>query len=142
MTAGQEDVAALRFGFEVAVITAVLTVVTFGTALMAVPNSGRNCRADCVGYPFAGDVLAREFPGDYLWMFPAMALMVAFVAFMAAIHGHVPEPRRVFSLLGLCLAVLAAAVLLVDYFIQVTVLQPSLTKGSSTLAPSGRSGGS
>ena len=62
MTAGQEDVAALRFGFAVAVITAVLTVVTFGTALTAVPNSGRNCRADCVGYPFAGDVPARVFP--------------------------------------------------------------------------------
>jgi hypothetical protein len=37
--------------------------------------------------------------------------------------------QKVYSLLGLCVAVLAAAVLLANYFIQVTVMQPSLEKG-------------
>ncbi|WP_405064929.1 hypothetical protein OG558_23570 [Kribbella sp. NBC_01510] len=58
-----------------------------------------------------------------------MLLMLLFVAFTASVHEYAPPTRRIFSLLGLCLAVVAAAVLLIDYFIQVTVMQPSLKKG-------------
>src|SRR5680860_1644618 len=62
-------------------------------------------------------------------MYPAMLLMLLFVAFTAAVHEYAPPTRKFFSRLGLCLASLAAAVLLIDYFIQVTVMQPSLEKG-------------
>ena len=51
------------------------------------------------------------------------------VALVAAVHEWAPAERRVSSLLGLCLVVVAAAVLLIDYFVQATVLQPSLVKG-------------
>lgn len=62
-------------------------------------------------------------------MYPAMLLMLLFVAFTAAVHEYAPPTRKFFSRLGLCLASVAAAVLLIDYFIQVTVMQPSLEKG-------------
>jgi hypothetical protein len=120
---------AARFGFWAALATPILTIVTFGFAITALPNSGRGCQTDCVTYPFAGDLVASQFPGDYLWMLPAMALMLLFVALIAAVHQFAPASRRVFSQVGLCLAVVAATVLLVDYFIQFTVMQPSLEKG-------------
>lgn len=121
--------AAARFGFWAALATPILTIVTFGFAITAIPNSGRGCQTDCATYPFAGDLVASQFPGDYLWMLPAMALMLLFVALIAAVHQFAPASRQMFSMVGLCLAVVAATVLLIDYFIQFTVMQPSLEKG-------------
>jgi len=110
-----------RLGFWVASVTAVLTVVTFALALTALPDS--------VPYPFTDPVIAQQWPGDYLWMYPAMVLMLLFVALLAAIHEYAPPARRVYSLVGLCVAVIAAAVLIIDYYVQATVMQPSLEKG-------------
>jgi hypothetical protein len=120
---------AARFGFWAAIATAALTLVTFGFAITAIPDAGRNCQANCVTYPFAGERVASQFPGDYLWMVPAMLLMLLFVALIAAIHQVAPPERKLFSLVGLCLAVVAAAVLLIDYFVQFTVMPLSLEKG-------------
>ena len=58
-----------------------------------------------------------------------MVLTVLFVALLAAIHEYAPPARRTCSLLALCVGVIAAAVLLITYYIQVTVMQPSLEKG-------------
>lgn len=120
---------AARFGFYAALATALLTVVTFGFAITAIPDAGRNCQQNCATYPFSSELIASQFPGDYLWMIPAMLLMLAFVALIAAIHLFAPAERKVFSLVGLCLAVVAATVLLIDYFIQFTVMPLSLEKG-------------
>jgi hypothetical protein len=73
--------------------------------------------------------MSEQWPGDYLWMYPAMLLMLAFVALFAAAYEYAHPARKVYSLIGLCVATVAAAVLLIDYFVQVTVLQPSLEKG-------------
>jgi hypothetical protein len=58
----------------------VLAVVSFGLALTALP--------DKVPYPFTDPVIAAQWPGDYLWMFPAMLLMLAFVALCVAVHEY------------------------------------------------------
>lgn len=105
-------IATHRFGFIVALCTAGLTVVTFALALTALPND--------VPYPFTGDVIAEQWPGDYLWMPPAMLLMLMFLAFVATLHRYASPARDIFSLLALCIAVVAAAVLLMNYFIQAT----------------------
>ncbi len=84
---------AYRLCFRSAVATTALTVVSFALALTAVPNR--------VPYPFASHVIAEQWPGDYLWMYPAMVLMVVFVALTAAIHGYAPPARKIFSLVGL-----------------------------------------
>lgn len=120
---------AARFGFYAALTTALLTLITFGFAITAIPDAGRNCQQNCATYPFSSELIASQFPGDYLWMIPAMLLMVAFVALIAAIHQFAVAERKVFSLIGLCLAVVAATVLLIDYFIQFTVMPLSLEKG-------------
>jgi hypothetical protein len=61
-------------------------------------------------------------------MYPAMLLALTFVALVAYIHQWAPPDRRVYSLIALCFAVLSAGVLLTAYFVQVTVVQPSLEK--------------
>lgn len=109
-----------RFGFWVAVATSVTTVVTFALAITALP--------DVVPYPFASGQIAAQWPGDYYWMYPAMVLMLLFVALTAALHEHAPPARRVFGRLALGTAIIAAAVLLIDYYVQATVMQPSLEK--------------
>jgi len=43
---------ASRVGLYSAILTAVVTVVTFGLAITAVPNAGAGCRVDCVEYPY------------------------------------------------------------------------------------------
>jgi hypothetical protein len=58
-----------------------------------------------------------------------MVLMVLFVAWLVAIQQDTPPKRRTYSLLALCVGVIAAAVLVTTYYIQVTVMQPSLEKG-------------
>ncbi len=98
-----------------------VTVVTLALAVTALP--------DDVPYPFTSDVIAAQWPGDYLWMYPAMLLMLLFIAFVASLHEYASVPRKPFSLLGLCFGSVAAAILLMNYFIQVTVVPLSLEKG-------------
>ena len=113
--------AAVRVGTWVSFTMSGLTVVTFGLALTAAPDE--------VAYPFTSDAIADKWPADYLWMYPAMLLMLLFVVFVACVHENAPPSRKIFGLVALCLAVLAAAVLLINYFVQVTVMSPSLEKG-------------
>ncbi len=110
-----------RFGYLVALAMTGATGISFALALTAVPND--------VPYPFSSDVVADRWPSEYLWMYPAMVLMLLFVAFIATVHEFAPPERKIFSLIALSLAIIAAAVLLIDYFVQVTVMQPSLNKG-------------
>ena len=60
--------AANRVGLYSSILTVVVTLVTFGLAITAVPNSGAGCLDKCFEYPYL-DTLS-EFPGDYLWMPP------------------------------------------------------------------------
>ena len=115
-----EQRVASRFGFWVAIATSVTTVVTFALAITALP--------DVVPYPFANEQVAEQWPGDYYWMYPAMVLMLLFVALVVALHEHAPPARRIFSQLALGIAIVAAAVLLIDYYLQATVMQPNLEK--------------
>jgi NADH:ubiquinone oxidoreductase subunit 6 (subunit J) len=76
-TTAAERAAARPVGFWISLATAALTIVTFVLAMTALP--------DDVPYPFTSQVIADQWPGDYLWMYPAMILMVLFVALLVAI---------------------------------------------------------
>jgi hypothetical protein len=115
-----EPLAVARLGRGLAVTTGLLTVVSFGLALTALP--------DKVPYPFTADVITEQWPGDYLWMYPAMLAMVAFVALLAVVHQTARAESKAYSLIGLVLGAMAAAILLVDYFLQASVMQVSLEK--------------
>ena len=113
-----------RFGFYSAIFTAVITMITFGFAITAVPISGGNCVEGCVKYPYL-DTVGR-FPQDFFWMPLAIVMILAYVALMVSIHAYAPDGKKIFSQVGLAFALIAATVLLSVYYIQFSVIPVSL----------------
>ncbi len=116
-----------RLGFSSAMLPSVLTAITFGIAIFTPPISGPFCQADCISYPYT-DILER-FPRDYVWMYPAIFLTGLYVVLMACIHSSAPSQKKIYSQVGLSFAIMAAGILIGDYFVQVSVIQPSLVQG-------------
>jgi hypothetical protein len=101
-----------------------VTIITFGLAMTAIPISGANCPGGCVEYPYLDTI--SQYPKDFLWMFPALLLLLAYVALMVSIHYYIDDQKKILSQIGLSFAMIAAAVLLVDYYLQVAVVPVSL----------------
>lgn len=118
-----------RFGFYVSLFTAIITILTFTIAFLTPPLSGPFCVADCFGYPYH-DIVSR-FPRDYYWMYPAMLISILFVIFIINIHFLADSNKKMFSLIGAAFSVVAAAILIPNYFVQVSVVQPSLLNGET-----------
>lgn len=118
-----------RFGFYSAISTTIITLVTFGFAITAIPNSGAYCIADCVEYPYL-DIMA-EYPRDFLWMPLAILLILAYVALMVSIHFNAPVQKKIFSQVGLSFAVIAATILACNYFVQFSVIPMSLVNNET-----------
>ena len=113
-----------RVGLYASILTVATTLVTFGLAITALPNSGAGCLENCFEYPYL-DTLS-EFPRDYLWMPPAMILIVVYVVLVASIHAYASPQKKVYGQIGLSFALIAAGVLLADYFVQFSVVPVSL----------------
>ena len=119
-----------RFGFWTALSMSVLAVVTFAIAFATPPRSGPFCTmSSCVTAPYTD--VAIFFPRDYVWMYPALLLTALFVVFMVCIHQYASDDKKLFSLIGLSFAVMSAALIMIDYVIQLTVIQPSLLRGET-----------
>jgi hypothetical protein len=121
---GSSTATSKRFGYYAAIFTAVITIVTFGFAITAVPISGAYCLEDCIEYPYLDT--ASQYPKDFLWMPLAILLVLAYVALMVAIHTTTPGQKKIFSQVGLSFALIAATLLASDYFVQFTVIPVSL----------------
>ncbi len=120
---------ASRLGFWAAILTAVVTAVFMVMAIATPPRSGPFCGTGCVAYPYTD--VASFIPQDYLWLYPGFLLAPLLVILVACIHGYADPSRKVFSRIGLSLSILYAAVIMVDYFIQLTVVVPSLQAGET-----------
>jgi len=118
---------ASKIGYFIAIATSGVTFITFLIAILTPPLSGPFCTENCFEYPYL-DIISR-FPRDYYWMYPAMLLMLLFTGLMVCIHHFARESRRVFSLGGLAFGIIATLILFVNYFVQVSVIQPSLLSG-------------
>lgn len=116
-------------GFYTAIATTLLTIITFGIAFLTPPLSGPSCTESCYEYPYHD--IASRFPRDYYWMYPAMILTLLFVVLLVVIHHSAADNRKVFSQIGLSFGLIGAAALIVDYFVQVSVIQPSLENGET-----------
>jgi len=118
-----------KLGFYSAMLTALLTVFSFVIAYLTPPLSGPFCASGCFTYPFSG--IASRFPRDYYWMYPAMVLNVVYYILMVAIHYFAPLEKKIFSHIGLSFAFLSMATFVINYFLQVSVIQPSLVLGET-----------
>jgi hypothetical protein len=113
-----------QVGFYSAVITVVLTLVTFGFAMTAIPISGANCPENCVDYPYLDTV--AQYPKDFLWMPLAILMILAYVTLMVSIHANAPDHKKIFSQIGLVFAFMAAVILVSNYFVQFSSIPMSL----------------
>lgn len=118
-----------QVGFWSALLTAVITVVTFGFAITAVPISGANCVEGCIAYPYLNT--AAQFPKDFRWMLLALLMLLAYLVFMVSIHALAPRQKKIFGQIGLTFGIIAAIILLVDYFLQFSVVPISLISGET-----------
>ena len=118
-----------KVGFYSAILTALLTVFSFVIAYLTPPLSGPFCAGGCFTYPFSD--IASRFPRDYYWMYPAMVLNVVYYILMVAIHYFAPVEKKIFSHIGMSFAFLSMATFVIEYFLQVSVIQPSLVLGET-----------
>ncbi len=124
-----DEKGAIRVGFWAAILTALVTAVFMVMAITTPPRSGPFCGTACVAYPYTD--VAAFIPQDYLWLYPGFLLAPILVVLLACVHGYADADQRVFSRVGLSLSILYAAVIMVDYFIQLTVVVPSLQAGET-----------
>ena len=132
-TAGLADAAARRtagqIGFWVAVLLTVFTAVAFGIGVATTPISGPFCRSGCFTYPYAG--VASYVPHDYIWMLPAMFVPPLFLIMTLCVVHDGPRDRRIYGRIASAFAMLSAALLSLDYYLQLTFVQPSLLRGET-----------
>jgi hypothetical protein len=116
-----------RLARSVALATAIVAAVSLAIAVSSPARSGPNCRGSCIGYPYTDAV--AFVPRDYLWMYPATLLCVLVVGIAVCVHAWAPSHRAPLALAGVCFAAIGAGVLVVDYGVQLTVVQPALLRG-------------
>lgn len=117
-----------KFGFYAAISTAVITLLTFGIAVATPPLAGPYCKAEkCYQYPYSD--IASRFPRDYYWIYPAMFLIVSYYALMNYIHRNANEDKKIYSQIGIGFALMSSIVFLADFFLQISIIQPSLLNG-------------
>lgn len=128
-TANSARQSVCRLGFWTSILTAVAAAAALAIAITtAPPRSGPFCMGDpCITYPYTD--AAAFVPNDYLWMYPAFLMAPLFVMLVVCIHHYVSIDKKVFSQIALSFAVISAAALATNYFIQLTVVQPCLLKG-------------
>jgi hypothetical protein len=129
-TAGPAASAGLlcRFGFWSAALTALFAAIALGVGVTTPPRSGPFAPSgSALTYPFAS--AARFVPRDFLWMYPGVLMMLGFLMLAACMHERSNGERRLLGMIGLCLAVTSFAVIAIDYFIQLQVVQPGLVAG-------------
>ncbi len=122
--------AGAKLGMWSALATAGLAVTSAVVGVTTPPRSGPMCQVSaCVTAPYTD--VAAFVPRDYLWLYPALALQVAFLLLVAVLAGGATRDRPVPAVAALAFAVLGAGLLVADYGLQLVVVQPSLLAGES-----------
>jgi hypothetical protein len=121
-----------RLGAWTSLLTAVAAAAALGIAITTAPaRSGPFCMVElvgsCVSYPYTD--VAQFAPTEYIWMVPALLMALFFVMLVVCIHQYAAADKKVFSQIALSFALISATAHSINYFIQLTVVEPSLLKG-------------
>ena len=82
-----------RTGFWAAILTAALAAVSFGVAVTTPPRSGPFAApGSAIHYPYTS--AAQFVPRDFLWMYPALLMMLAFLVLAALCPGARSRPSQ------------------------------------------------
>jgi hypothetical protein len=117
----------IRIGFLTSILLAIVTAASMGIGITTPPRSGPFCTLEtCITYPYID--AAQFVPRDYFWMYPTLLMALLFVVLMVCLHRYASPDKQVFSSIALSLAIVSAAILIINYFIQLAVMQPSFLK--------------
>ena len=119
----------LKFGLYSSLSLTLLTIITWGFAMIAVPPAGPYCPGDCMSYPFP-DILSY-YPRDYYWMYFAIFQLFAYLIFIVSNYFIAPIEKKLFSFLSVSFALISTIVLLIAYFVQFSVVPLSVMKGET-----------
>jgi hypothetical protein len=119
----------LKFGFYSSLSLSILTIVTFGFAMIAVPPAGPYCPDNCMDYPFRD--LLLYYPRDYYWMYLAIIQLFVFVIFMVTHHFIASARNKLYTFLSISFALISSTILLQAYFTQFSVVPASVVKGEA-----------
>jgi hypothetical protein len=119
----------LTFGYYSSFLLSILTIITFGFAMTAIPPAGPYCPENCMEYPFP-DILLY-YPRDYYWMYLAIFQLFAFVIFIVTNHFIVNAAKKLYTFLSISFALISSTVLLIAYFTQFSVVPISVMKGET-----------
>jgi len=133
MNSNDSAVNAIKVGFYSGIFLVMITSVTFGLALSAIPIAGANCPGGCIEYPYLDTT--SQYPKDFLWMYPAMLLVISYLILVISIHVHAPRNKKIFSHIGLVFSIIASVVLLTDYYMQFSIVPVSLNSGENQGLP-------
>ncbi len=122
-----ERIATSLLGRWVALATAVVAAISLGVGVTTPPRSGPFCSQGCIAYPYTE--AAAYVPRDYLWMYPGVLLMLLFVMLAMTVRHWVAAPRRLPAAIATAFAAIGAALIIVDYTVQLTFVQPALLVG-------------
>ena len=117
----------LKFTLTVSILTGLLTAITLGIAFSTPPLSGPFCIEGCFKYPFTD--IASRFPRDYLWMYPAMVAHAFYLILIVCINNSTQEQHKIYGQCGLAFAIISSATIIIDYFLQISVIQPAILNG-------------
>lgn len=112
-----------------AAATALLTLLTFAVSATTLPLSGPFCSEGCFTYPYLDT--ASRWPRDYYWMVLASLLAALVVVLMGAVHEAAAPARRMWSRMAVTFSAMGGTALLIGYFVQLSVIQPSLLAGET-----------
>ena len=119
-----------KLGFYSSVLTAIIAAVFFIAGILTPARSGPFAPAgNSIQYPYTN--VAAFIPNDYLWLYPGILLALIFVVLMVCIHYYAPNEKKIFSQIGLSFALIYATVISIDYFIQFTMVIPSILSGET-----------
>jgi len=119
-----------QLGFYSSVLTAIIAAVFFIAGILTPARSGPFAPAtNSITYPYTN--VAAFIPNDYLWLYPGILLALIFVVLMVCIHYYASNDKKIFSQIGLSFALVYATVVLIDYFIQFTMVIPSILSGET-----------
>lgn len=114
-------------GYYSSILISILTIITFGFAMTAIPPSGPYCPGNCMKYPFSEMLL--YYPRDYYWMYVSIFQLFVFMVFMVTNHYTAPIEKKLYTMLSTSFALISSTVLLVAYFTQFSVVPISVMKG-------------
>ena len=113
-----------------AATTALAATLALGVGVLTPPHGGILCVSDCVLPPYtdvAGIIVAES-----MWIYPALVMVLGFVALTAAVHDVTPPHRRSVALAAMAFAVLSAGILVSDYAVHLMAVMPSVARGEGS----------